>query len=151
MECLEQAGGKACFGCARIKIRCVEIGGGQQEPVDERPKKKARVSMATRPAPTPAPTPAPRAPHPKPKKKRSTAKSQLPAASSLPEQGLTIKSRPPATRIQPAPATTSQRAPATIIQPAPALKSRPPPKTVKAVDEDDRRRTFAELSKGAGE
>ena len=133
----------------------MEIGGGQQEPVDNRPKKKARVSIASRPAPTPAP----RAPHPKPKKKRLTAKSQLPAASSLPEQGLTIKSRPLATKIQPAlattsqcaPVTTAQPAPATIIQPAPALKSQPPPKTVKAVDEDDRRRTFAELSKGAGE
>jgi hypothetical protein len=143
LECLVQVGGRACVACAKLKVRCIEVGEEEIPAAKEKPAKKAPavtfarvIAKKSAPTPTTAPRPEQSAPTPTP----------------APRPEPVIKSKP------------RQKTPARPIPPPPPPKKRrqtkKTPKSVETVVNNDgtgsderphkKSRTFTELSRGSG-
>jgi hypothetical protein len=170
-KCLIQKGGKACVGCATIKVKCVAFEEALQDAAP--PPPPPATKKKTTPAPAKQPTihnkPSKRAPAPK----RSTTKKAVKSAKVVNEDE-SVEELAPATQPPPAPKRKqTKKVPksAEVVegntsedeQAAPVPKGRPSNqfaksandldgvKTKELLAESQRLHTFADLAKWQGE
>jgi hypothetical protein len=100
LECLVQVGGRACVACAKLKVRCIEVGEEEIPAASEKPAKKAPAPAAPPKQPTIKSKPRKKAPAkpisppPPPKKRQQTKKTVKSVGTIVDDEGTGGDERP---------------------------------------------------------